>query len=125
MPKNTRDSQNKRLTTTVYIECSDCIDKVLDRVSASASGEDVLNEYDVFELKILVFHIWDEDRCYIPLTHWKDIVQQIISDAGGFDELLKADAELALGLVRPDREKVRGRALKAVFRRRFRRGRDD
>lgn len=124
MSKKTRDSQNKRLTTSRYVEVGDCIHSAFSFIDFESSDDDDVSEYDILVLKVLIFHIWVGDKCYIPYTHWKLLRQLVFEEFGGYDNLRVQNPTLAEALIRP-RHRFVGRQLKSHFRSRFFKKRGD
>lgn len=119
----TRDGQNKRLTTTVWVDVTDLIDFVMETLEERRSRTDDLNDYDKSLDKALWFSIFSDGRCYLPLPHWKLMAGLTFKALGG-RVLVRRDAPaLYRELSRENRETRRGRYFRDVVQGRFSRGR--
>ena len=121
----TRDSQSKRLTTTVWVDVTSTITYVVETLEPRRSDDAELNEFDKALDKMLWFSILHEGRCLLPLPHWKVMVGLTFRAMGGKVAVRRASPGVHDDLSRQDRWTNLGEQLRTIVHRRFDEGLGD
>lgn len=120
--KETRDSQTKRLSTSVWVDVHDVLPGAVEALGAQGALHPVCD--DLVD-KTLWFTVFVDGRCYTPLPHWKAVRVHVIRHHGGVVELRRTDAELLASLQRNDRPTRLGVTLRGAVQARFDEGFSD
>lgn len=114
---STRDCLNTRLTSSVWLDCTDSIVQVSRHVHAGTTFDRNLNSYDKLFGKSAWFTIRHEGAIFTPVPHWNALCAQVIRDYGGRRALRRSS--LLAALDHQGRHRLNGRELRSAIAARF------